>query len=119
MNSATLSTLRTFVRDVILCYLFIVALLALGAVSGCASGPHPPPPPEPAVRTVVVDRPVAVACIKEAPARPDYASTHLPPGASDLQAADALAGDWLASRGYERTLENAVRACLQPIANPE
>lgn len=79
--------------------------LALLALPGCAAVAPTP--------IQYVDRPVAVNCIPAAPTRPLYETERLPASASDLQFADALANDWVLSRGYEANLELAVRACLQ------
>jgi hypothetical protein len=76
-------------------------------LAGCAStAPQHQPPVE-------VDKVVAIRCIKTAPARPPYATERLSEGATDIQYADALALDWVLSRGYEKELEAAVQACLK------
>lgn len=74
-------------------------------LSGCGSAP---PKPE----TVTVEVPVAVNCVAAMPARPFYETEQLGPAATDLQFGDALAVDWVLSRGYEKKLEAAVMACL-------
>ena len=84
---------------------FIIMLIALSA---CA--------PAPVVQAPIVteiDKPVSVRCIAAAPVRPLYATEKLLPTASDLEYGDALAGDWVLSRGYEKELELAVQACLK------
>jgi len=43
--------------------------------------------------------------------RPDYATEHLAPSASDIDYGDALATDWVRSRGYEGELEAVVQGC--------
>jgi|GEM_PF-6118105 len=62
---------------------------------------------------IEVDKVVAVKCIKTAPVRPSYATEQLPTTATDIQYGDALAGDWVLSRGYEKELEIAVHACIE------
>ena len=79
-------------------------LLAPALLAGCANVPAP--------TIQYVDRPVAVNCIPAAPARPLYDTERLTTAATDLQFADALANDWVLSRGYEAKLEAAVAACL-------
>lgn len=84
------------------------AVLILVLLAGCAAKPEIRQP-----AAIEVDKAVAVKCIKEAPARPSYATERLPPQATDIQYGDALAGDWVLSRGYERELEIAVQACVK------
>lgn len=84
-----------------------VALIFL-LLAGCATKPE--------LRqsaTVEVHDAVAVSCIKTKPARPNYLTEQLPPTATDIQYADALAVDWPLSRKYEGLLEIAVQACVQ------
>jgi hypothetical protein len=84
------------------------ALICLLLV-GCATTPEIRPP-----AAVEVDKIVTVQCIKTAPVRPTYATEKLPATATNLQYGDALASDWVLSRGYEGELEFAVQACLAP-----
>lgn len=83
------------------------AVLILLLLAGCA-GPEVRAP-----AAIEVDKVVAVKCIKTAPLRPSYATEALPITASDFQIGDALAGDWVLSRGYEKELEIAVHGCIQ------
>ncbi len=81
-------------------------LLAIAAcIAGCGT---------PVIKEVplIVNKPIAINCIKSAPVRPSYKTESLPATASDLMYADALADDWLSSRVYESTMEAAVQACL-------
>lgn len=82
------------------------AALILLLLAGCATKPEFRPP-----AAIEVDKIVTVNCIKAAPVRPVYATEQLPMTATDIQYGDALAGDWVLSRGYERELEVAVKAC--------
>lgn len=77
-------------------------------LAGCAARPEVRAP-----AAIEVDKLVTVRCVKEAPARPAYATEALASSATDVQYGDALAVDWAMSRGYERALEAAVRACIQ------
>jgi hypothetical protein len=84
------------------------ALLFLLLLAGCATRPE--------VRTPIayeVDKVVAVSCVKATPMRPTYDTEHLPATATDLQFGDALAVDWVRSRGYEKELEAVVAACVK------
>lgn len=87
-----------------------ILILALLAVAGCATTQ----PPEPTERIIYVDKPVAINCINAAPARPLYRTENLPTNATDIDYADALRIDWVASRAYEFEMEKAVNACLIP-----
>lgn len=84
------------------------ALILLLLLAGCATKPEVRAP-----AAIDVSQVVAVKCIKVAPVRPSYATEALAATASDIQYGDALAGDWVLSRGYERELEIAVRACVE------
>ena len=83
---------------------FLILLLLTGC--GTQQGLVRPP------AAVEVDKIVTVRCIKEAPARPHYATEALTAEASDLAYGDALAGDWILAQGYEKLMETAVMACL-------
>jgi hypothetical protein len=82
-------------------------ILILLLLAGCATKPEMRAP-----AAIEVDKIVAVKCIKAAPVRPTYATEQLPTTATDIQYGDALAGDWVLSRGYEREMEIAVQACV-------
>lgn len=84
------------------------AVLILLLLAGCATKPEVRAP-----AAIEVDKIVVVKCIKAAPVRPAYATEHLPTTATDIQYGDALASDWVLSRGYEREMEIAVGACVQ------
>lgn len=85
------------------------AALILLLLAGCAAKPELRPP-----AAIEVDKIVAVKCIKTKPARPTYATEQLPTTATDIQMGDALAGDWVLSRGYEREMEIVIDACVAP-----
>jgi hypothetical protein len=85
------------------------AVLILLLLAGCATKPELRAP-----AAIEVDKIVTIACVKSAPVRPAYATEQLPTTATDIQMGDALAGDWVLSRGYERELEIAVQACIAP-----
>lgn len=85
-----------------------VLMLAM-VLAGCATKPELRAP-----AAIEVDKVVAVKCIKSAPIRPVYATEALPSSATNIQYGDALAGDWVLSRGYEREMEIAVKACVGP-----
>lgn len=89
---------------------FLILLL----LTGCAGQQAEVRPPA----AVEVDKVVTVRCIKDAPMHPHYATEALPSTATDIQYGDALAGDWILSRGYEKVLEAAVLACLAGPAAP-
>lgn len=78
-----------------------VAVLLL--LVGCGTKPALPP--------IEVRMPVVVPCLGSVPTRPAYATETLPKSATDIQFGDALAGDWIASRGYEAKLETAIAGC--------
>ena len=83
------------------------AMILCLLLAGCSTtAPQHQPPVE-------VDKVVTVRCIRMAPTRPVYATEKLGQDASDIQYADALALDWVLSRGYEKELEAAVLACLK------
>lgn len=82
------------------------AALILLLLAGCASQPAQQS------AAVEVSKVVSVRCIKQAPVRPTYATEQLGAEATDIQYGDALAVDWVLSRGYEKELEAAVKACL-------
>jgi hypothetical protein len=85
----------------------VKAVLIPILLAGCATQPvHPP-------LTVEVDKVVTVRCVKVMPTRPLYATEKLTKEATDIQYGDALAVDWVLSRGYEKELEVAVKACLE------
>lgn len=88
---------------------FLVGLFfLLSVLAGCSTAPVVQVPV-----VTEVDKPVSVRCIAAAPTRPLYATEKLLPTATDLEYGDALAGDWVLSRGYEKELEIAVQACLK------
>lgn len=87
---------------------FVLALIGLLMIlAGCGT-----PEIKYVDRITVVEKPVAINCIKIAPTRPEYVTEFLPPTASDLEYADGLATDWASSRAYEQKMEAAVQACL-------
>jgi hypothetical protein len=83
------------------------AILTVLLLAGCATKPELRAP-----AAIEVNKIVAIKCIKTAPVRPAYATEQLPTSATDIQYGDALAGDWVLSRGYEREMEIAVQACV-------
>ncbi len=72
-------------------------------LAGCAAAPR---------ATQEVKIPVAVPCVKAAPARPAFESLALPAGASDGEKVLALARDTLLHFKYEGQLEAALSGCL-------
>lgn len=82
------------------------AALILLLLAGCSTQPQQAP-------AIEVSKVVSVRCIKQAPVRPAYLTEALGPAATDIQVGDALAVDWVLSRGYEKELEAAVLACLK------
>lgn len=82
------------------------ALLIALALVGCASKPELRQP-----AAIEVDKVVVEKCVKTAPKRPIYATEALSAIATDIDYGDALAGDWILSRGYERELEIIAQAC--------
>ena len=83
-----------------------LAILALGALSACATTPAI------RVQTVEVLKPVITPCVKKAqiPAEPAAAGS-LPPDAR--QAADLLGAKVLELRGYGRKLSALLSACAE------
>lgn len=72
-------------------------------LAGCASAPAP------AIQTVQV--PVAVPCVKVAPARPAYEFDQLPTTANDGDKVLALLRDWARYRKYTGELEAVIAGC--------
>lgn len=72
-------------------------------LAGCASAPAP------ATQTVQV--PVAVPCVKTAPARPAFEFDQLPATASDGDKILALVRDWARYRKYTGELEATLAGC--------
>lgn len=85
-----------------------IILAAMFALAGCAAAPEVRAP-----LAIEVDKAVSVPCVEAAPARPVYLTEQLAVDATDIQYGDALAIDWVRSRGYERELEVAVLACVK------
>lgn len=71
-------------------------------LAGCAGAP---------AATQVVQVPLAVPCVKDAPTRPTYEFDRLPADASDGDKILALVRDWLRSRKYEGQLEATIAGC--------
>lgn len=82
----------------------LAGLAACALIASCASAPPP--------ATQVVQVPVAVPCVKDAPARSVYEFDKLPATASDGEKILALVRDWARYRKYTGELEAIVAGCL-------
>lgn len=90
--------------------MMLVALAC--ALSGCTAAPRAP---EPIVRTVTVDREVAVRCVKVAPVAPAFRSEAeiLGPGPEeDYDASFRLWEEWEKLTAYKDQLEAVLPPCL-------
>ncbi|NYE62178.1 hypothetical protein FHW58_003393 [Duganella sp. 1224] len=81
----------------------LAGLSAACMLASCASAPAP------ATQTVQV--PVAVPCVKAAPARPAFEFDQLPATASDGDKVLALVRDWARYRKYTGELEAVIAGC--------
>ncbi|TFW15980.1 hypothetical protein [Duganella callida] len=78
-------------------------LAATVLLVSCASTPAP--------STQIVQVPVPVSCVKDAPARPEYEFDRLPATASDGDKILALVRDWARYRKYTGELEAVIVGC--------
>lgn len=86
------------------CNLTKLAGLACAVLmAGCATAPPP------ATQTIQV--PVAVPCVKAAPARPAFEFDQLPATANDGDKVLALVRDWARYRKYSGELEAVLVGC--------
>lgn len=86
-----------------LCSGALTSILGALALAGCTTAPP---------ITQLVDVPVYVPCVADAPARPVFEFDKLPLDAPDGAKVLALARDWPRGRAYEGKLEAALAGCL-------
>lgn len=79
-----------------------LALAAALLLAACGTAQQDP---------VVVDKAVPVSCVKQTPAKPDYATDKLGPNPTEFEKVQAIILDWLAYRGYVPKLEAGLEAC--------